>query len=343
MLSSNEAISLQTDNFNESSDGQSIHCFTLKNKKGASFSVLNYGATVQSLKIPVKNEIRDVVLGFDSFKKYVDSFTLPSKPYFGSIVGRFAGRINEGKFQLDGKTIQLAQNLGEHHLHGGDFGFSNKIWEVVSINTNENPSITLKYVSEDLEENYPGKLHIEITYKLTETNSFNVNIKATTTKKTILNLTNHSYFNLDGHSKDVTMHGLVLNTEKSLETDKDLIPTGKFRDLDKNPFQFMDNKKMPSAIDTTIVCIPNQKVAALISSDSKLSMTVQTTLPGVHIYIGGNCFDEIKGKNDETYHSKSGICFETQNFPDAPNHPNFPNCYLNPNEKYEHETIFTFQ
>jgi aldose 1-epimerase len=343
MLSSNETISLQTGNFSESFDGQSIHCFTLKNKKGASFSVLNYGATIQSLKIPMEAEVRDVVLGFDSFEKYVDSFTLPSKPYFGSIVGRFAGRINQGKFQMAGQTIQLAQNLGEHHLHGGDFGFSTKIWDVFSVDTDENPSITLRYISEDLEENYPGKLHIEITYTLTETNRFYINIKATATKKTILNLTNHSYFNLDGHSKDVTMHGLVLNTENSLETDEDLIPTGKFRDLDKKPFQFMESKKMPSEIDTTFVCKPNQKFATLISSDSKLSMTVQTTQPGVHIYIGGNCFDKIKGKNDEVYHSKSGICFETQNFPDAPNHPNFPNCYLNPNEKYEHETIFTFQ
>lgn len=343
MQSSNGTISLQTDNFNESIDGQTILCFTLKNKKGASFSALNYGATIQSLKIPIEGETRDVVLGFDSFKKYLDSFTLPSKPYFGSIVGRFAGRINHGKFQMDGKTIQLAQNLGEHHLHGGDFGFSNKIWEVVSTNTDENPSITLQYVSEDLEESYPGKLHIEITYTLTEQNNFHVNIKATTTKKTILNLTNHSYFNLDGHAKDVTKHGLVLNTKKSIETDKDLIPTGKFRDLDNEPFQFMENKKMPSEIDTTFVCKPDENFAVLISSDSKLSMTVQTTQPGVHIYIGGNCFDEIKGKNDESYHSKSGICFEAQNFPDAPNHPNFPNCYLNPNEKYEHETIFAFE
>jgi aldose 1-epimerase len=317
--------------------------FTLRNNKGASLTLMSYGATIQSLKIPVENKLRDIVLGFDSVDDYKKSFNLPSPPYFGALVGRFAGRIKAGKFNIENKTFTLNCNAGKNHLHGGKKGFSMQEWRLESLNQVENPSITLAYESPDLEENYPGILTVKVTYTLFETNSVEIKIEAVSTNNTILNLTNHSYFNLDGVFSDVTSHGLLLHSEKSLAVDSEQIPTGIFSDLIEEPFQFMIDKNVPSEIDTTFICKPMETFATLLSGDLKLKMTVATTQPAVHVYVGGNCFGEIKGKNQQIYNTRSGICFETQNFPDAPNHSNFPNCYLKPNEKYEHKTIFNFQ
>lgn len=324
-------------------DGKEVLSYSLINKNGFEFSVINYGATITSLKIPIAfNEKTDVVLGFDSLEDYIGSYYLTSPPYFGTIVGRFAGRINNAEFTLNGSKHFLNKNHGEHSLHGGILGFSRKFWNVVTISSEENPSITLEYISNSNEENFPGELTVQVTYTLTENNELKVHFKATSTEDTIVNLTQHSYFNLDGHTKDIENQKLKINSNKILETDNELIPTGGFISLNNHDFDFSSYKTCPTAIDNTFV-LENENAATLLSEKNKIKMTVTTNQLGVHVYVGGNCFDKIKGKENANYHSKSGICFETQNFPDAPNHSNFPNSILNKNEEYNHQTTFKFE
>ena len=322
-------------------DGRDVLCYRLSNKNGCELSVINYGATITSLKIPVlDNEKVDVVLGFDTIEDYINSYYLPSPPYFGTTVGRFAGRINNAEFSLNGKRNFLNKNLGEHNIHGGILGFSRKLWIVTAKPTAENQSITLEYVSKNNEENFPGELTVQVTYTLTEENELKVNYTAKTTQDTIVNLTQHSYFNLDGHFNDITNQKLVINSEKILETNDELIPTGNFVSLKNHPLDFSSIKPCPTSIDNTFV-LDNKNAATLFSD--KIKMIVSTNQPAVHVYVGGNCFNQIKGKENTNYHSKSGICFETQNFPDAPNHSNFPSSILKKGEQYNHQTTFKFE
>lgn len=333
-------------------DGKEILCYTLCNKNGCELSVINYGATITALKIPVlSNQKIDVVLGFDTLEDYINSYHLPSPPYFGTTIGRFAGRINNAEFLLNGERNFLYKNHGEHNLHGGILGFSRKFWTVISNPSEEKQSITLEYISKNNEENFPGELTVRVTYTLTEYNELKVNYTSTTSEDTIVNLTQHSYFNLDGHCNDISNQMLIINSEKILETTNELIPTGNFVSLKNHPFDFTDAKACPISIDNTFVLkndtslseLAEQNAVKLISEKNKLKMSVRTNQPAVHIYIGGNCFDKIKGKEIVNYHPKSGICFETQNFPDAPNHNHFPSAVLKKNETYNHNTTFKFE
>ena len=326
-------------------NGMEVLCYTLSNKNGIELSIINYGANITSLKIPVLNVKKvDVVLGFETLQDYINSYDLPSAPYFGTIVGRYSGRINNAEFTLNGKTISLNKNHGNHLLHGGENCFSKKYWEVKSITENENPSITLIYISENNEENFPGELITEVTYTLTEENELKVSYKAISTEDTIINLTQHSYFNLDGHENNVLAQELEINSNKILETNHENIPTGNFIDVKNNPFDFSSPKNCPEKIDTTFIL--NKKnvfAASLFSKINKLKLFVYTNQPSVHVYVGGNCFKQISGKENANYHSKSGICFETQNFPDAPNHNHFPNSILKKGKIYHQETTFKFE
>lgn len=326
-------------------DGKEVSCFTLRNKNGMELSVINYGATITSIKIPVSDQEKvDVVLGFDNLQAYIDSFELPSPPYMGTVVGRFAGRINEGKFTLNGKTIQLAQNHGEHHLHGGNKGFSQQFWKVKNSTAGDYLSLTFSYTSQNNEENYPGILMVDVTYTLTDTNQVIVEYHAQTTEDTVLNLTQHSYFNLEGHQKGTSDQLLFVNAVKTLATDSKNIPTGLYLNVSNCPFDFTEQKKCPTSIDNSFVLDKKTKIAAsLYSEKTQLKMNVFTNQPAVHIYVGGNCFGKIKGKENASYHTQSGICFEAQNFPDAPNHPNFPSAVLKQEERYHHQTIYAFE
>jgi aldose 1-epimerase len=307
--------------------------------------VITYGATITSLKIPLKNgDFLDVVLGFDTLEAYLNSFNLKSAPYFGATVGRYAGRINNSTFELNGKAIHLNSNNNGHSLHGGNIGFSQKQWKIKNVNEGENSSITLSYFSPDGEENYPGDLSIDLTYTLSEENELIIEYVATTSEDTIINLTHHSYFNLDGHNSNILEQELKINSDKILETNDQNIPTGRFLNLENNPFDFKQAKKCPQAIDTTFVLNESDACSgSLFNAENNLKMLVYTNQPAVHIYVGGNCFDTIKGKQNADYHVLSGICFETQNFPDAPNHEHFPNAVLRKEEVYQHKTIYKFQ
>jgi aldose 1-epimerase len=326
-------------------DGRIVHSYELSNQNGMQLKVINYGATITSLKIPLENgHFIDVVLGFDTLNDYIKSFELKSPPYFGATIGRFAGRIKNSTFSLNQKAIYLNTNNNNHSLHGGNKGFSIKLWDVESINYDMNSSITLTYASPDGEENYPGNLLVVVTYSLSNQNELMIEYKALATADTIVNLTHHSYFNLDGHQSNLSEQELFVNSNLLLETDSEYIPSGNYINLDNHAFDFREPKKCPSKIDNTFV-LENQNIlaASLFSKNNNLKMTVETNQPGVHIYVGGNCFNLLKGKGSTDYDAVSGICFETQNFPDAPNHSNFPSSILKKGECYQHKTIYKFQ
>nr|WP_315148881.1 aldose epimerase family protein [uncultured Flavobacterium sp.] len=326
-------------------NGTEIYSYELFNKNGMSLKVITYGAALTELKVPLKNgEIADVVLGFDTLDGYLQSFQLESAPYMGATVGRYAGRINNSVFELNAQKIHLNKNNNDNSLHGGITGFSEKVWTVEEVTKGENPAIKLSYSSPSNEENYPGKLDVELTYTLTEANELILQYTAKTTEDTVVNLTHHSYFNLDGHLSDVKNQELVVNSNQMLETTAENIPTGRFLEIDNTPFDFLTPKKCPSVIDNTFVITQkNEFAASLLSKKNNLKMTVYTDQPGVHIYVGGNCQNVIKGKENSDYHSLSGICFETQNFPDAPNHEYFPSAVLKKGAEYVHNTIYKFQ
>ncbi|MGZ9736380.1 aldose epimerase family protein [Flavobacterium sp. GNP002] len=325
-------------------DGEAIFAYQISNKNGIKLEVINYGATVSSLKIPLKNGgVVDVVLGFDNLEAYLKSFDLESAPYLGATAGRFAGRIGDGTFSLNDKIFHLNKNNNKHSLHGGTIGFSQVVWKAKNVNYGENPSITLTYLSPDGEENYPGNLSVELIYTLSEENELIIEYSATTTADTIVNLTHHSYFNLNGHHSEVLSQEMAVSSDKVLEKTTENIPTGVFLDLADSPFDFSLPKKCPATIDTTFVLNKeNDVVASLFSPENKLKMTVYTDQPAVHIYVGGNC-GTILGKEKVLYHSSSGICFETQNFPDAPNQAHFPDAVLKTGETYCHKTRYKFE
>ncbi|CAN1572289.1 GalM Galactose mutarotase and related enzymes [Flavobacteriaceae bacterium] len=326
-------------------DGTAIYSYELSNKNGMKLKVIPYGATITELKMPLKNgKIVDVVLGFDTLESYIQSFNLPSPPYMGAAVGRYAGRIHNSSFTLNDQNILLNKNNNDNSLHGGAIGFSQKIWTVKDIHAGKKSSITLTYSSSAGEENYPGDLFIELTYTLSKENELIIEYKAKTTEDTIVNLTNHSYFNLDGHLSNVLDQELIVNSHRMLETNPENIPTGRFLKIDNTDFDFFTPKKCPSVIDNTFVLDRKDEFAAsLYNKKNNLKMTVYTDQPGVHIYVGGNCFNELKGKENADYHPLSGICFETQNYPDAPNHDHFPSAVLKKGAEYSHNTIYKFQ
>jgi aldose 1-epimerase len=324
-------------------EGQEVFCYTVTNSKGTSFSVLNYGATLTSLVIPISDSQKvDVVLGFEDLESYMHSFQLPSAPYLGAVVGRYAGRIKEGKFTLNGKTIHLPQNHGVHHLHGGPNGMSTLCWKLKQFDPEKSITLSCECTSET--DGYPGTLHVAVTYLLTENNEIRVRFEAQTDEDTLLNLTQHSYFNLDGHEQALGNQWVQIHASRILETDIHQIPTGNFLTNCPELPRINQLQKCPTAIDTTFVLDSGFTTAATLYSDSnRLQLTVSTNQPAVHVYVGGNCFGKIPGKNYARYHSQSGICFETQNFPDAPNHAHFPSAVLKKGECYVNETQFAFK
>lgn len=323
-------------------EGRESFAYTLQNKNKMEVNIIDFGATINAIKIPIENkEIIDVVLGFDSVTDYINSFKIPGAPFMGAVVGRYAGRIKNGTFKLNNEVHQLHKNLGKHHLHGGISNFSNNFWKVISFSEN---TLILEYISKDLEENFPGEVTVQVTYTLTEENELEITYSANTTKDTIINLTQHSYFNLEGHECSIENQELQVATTKLLDTDENNVPTGYFLNVANLPFDFTTFKKCPEKIDTSFVIQDHSKaVATLKSTNNKLQMQVFTNQPSVHIYVGGNCSNLIQGKNKTNYHPLSGICFETQNFPDAPNNSHFPNAILRKNETYYQKTSFKFE
>ncbi len=326
-------------------NGEAVYSYELKNKNGIEVKIINYGATITSLKIPLKTgKIIDVVLGLDTLEDYIKSYEIGGSPYYGATVGRYSGRINQGLFSLNKKVYQLDKNLNNHSLHGGKIGFSQRIWEVKKFTDGINPSITLTYFSPNNEGGFPGDLNVELTYTLSENNELSIDYMAITSEDTIINLTNHSYFNLEGPTETVANQDLYINSSTVLETDYENVPTGLLLRVDSTSYDFSNSKKCPEKIDTSFVLNKENKIAAsLFSEINNLKMIVFTDQPSIHIYVGGKNDDSLIGKENIKYQSNSGICFETQNFPDAPNHNHFPNSVLKKEETYLQKTIYKFE
>lgn len=325
--------------------GHASRLYTLRNERGTELEVTDYGATVTSFRIADgTGRVRDIVLGFDDVADYAASFRLPAAPYMGATVGRYAGRIAFGEFEWEGDRFRLSRNNNGHCLHGGKKGWSRRIWSLVSLHDGDNPSIRLQHVSPDGDMGFPGEVTVNVTYTLTEQDEFVIEYEATSDADTVVNLTHHSYFNLDGHTGDVRQQQMMVNSTRKLEADEENIPTGRILKLDHCPFDFTSPKNCPEAIDTTFVLDdPSRPAATLFSPESQLQLLVYTDQPGVHIYVGGNCFGLLAGKEKAAYHPHSGICFETQHFPDAPNHPHFPSTVLRKDERYFQKTIYKIQ
>jgi len=321
---------------------EDLQLYKLTNAAGTELEILNLGATVFSLKMKDGNgDFLNVVVGPKYKEDYISEAYLQENMCFGASIGRYAGRISEGKFELENTKFQLYQKDGVH-LHGGKQGLQHKIWEVKSQTTGENPSITLNCFSVDGEENYPGNLKVEVCYTLTEENELKIEYSAEADKRTILNLTNHTYFNLNGE-RSIADHELQINAAKILEVDEKLRPTGIIRDLRAEPKNFSNSKKIKNInVDDTFVLDKHNDISARVySSKSKIEMVLKTNQPAVVTYIPKNLPDHW---NYNTKISKEfpSICLEAQNYPDAPNHANFPSAILNLGQTYSNKISYKF-
>ncbi|MCX6380049.1 MAG: galactose mutarotase [Armatimonadetes bacterium] len=332
-------------------NGKKVDVYTLANKNGLIAKVMTYGATLIELHAPDrKGQLADVVLGFDNLSAYVKGH-----PFFGSTVGRVANRIAKGQFTLEGKSYQLAINNAPNTLHGGNVGFDKVVWSAKPQKTTVGPSLVLSYVSPNGEENFPGTLKVTVSYTLTEDNTLRIDYQATTNKTTLVNLTNHSYFNLAG--KGTTLDQTVrINANQYTPVDENVIPTGKLAPVAGTPFDFRVEHAIgermsqignqPEGYDHNYVLIgrANDLKFAAKASDpaSGRVLKVWTTEPGVQFYIGSFLDGTLTGKNGTTYEAYSGFCFEAQHFPDAIHHKNFPSIVLRPGQTYRQKTVYQF-
>lgn len=343
---------LTTKNFTGSIDGKEIHLYQLSNKNGISTTITNYGGKIISLFLPDKNgHADDIVAGYNSISEYVSG-----NKYFGAIVGRFANRILNGSFRIGDKSYSLTLNNKPNHIHGGYKSFSDVVWDAKG----ENQRLILSYFSKDGEEGYPGNLSVQCTFELNDANELHILFEAETDVPTIINLTHHSFFNLKGHdATSIADHELKLNADYYLPLTDDFVPTGILESVENTSFDFKNFHTIGERIneDTEQLKIGkgydhcfalngyNGKInlaATLREPVSGRVMEVYTTAPGIQLYTGNWLDGSDKGKGGKQYHQRSMICLEPQHFPDAPNHPNFPNVILNPGEKYQHHIIYKF-
>jgi len=340
-------------------DGEDVDLFTLTNANGMVVKIITYGGIVQSIEVPDSSgEMADVVLGYDNLDDYVNA-----NPYFGCITGRYANRIAEGRFTLEGEEYELAINNDPNHLHGGDKGFDKYVWAAEEV-SDGGVGVALSRTSEDGEENYPGTLKVTVTYTLTDDDELRINYVATTDAPTIINLTNHSYFNLAGEaSGDVLGHELQLNCSQFTPTDATAIPTGELPDVAGTPFDFLEphaiGERIDDASDEQIVfgrgydhnwvidrddaAEGDLVVCAVVTEPtSGRKMEVLTDQPGVQFYSGNFLDGTNIGKSGEIYRQSNGFCLETQHYPDSPNQPDFPSTELRPDETYRTTTVYAF-
>jgi aldose 1-epimerase len=337
-------------------DGQGVDLYTLKNRNGMEAKITNYGGIVTSLKVPDKNrKFDDVVLGFNDLDSY-----LKGHPYFGAAIGRYGNRIAKGRFTLNGVEYKLAVNNGENHLHGGIKGFDKVVWTAAEEKSQAGPAIRMTYLSKDGEEGYPGNLSVTMVYTLTNKNELRIDYIATTDKDTVLNLTHHSYFNLDGEGNgDILNHRLMLNAGRFTPTDAGSIPTGELRSVTGTPFDFSkptalgvrinqdeEQLKLGNGYDHNFVVngrVGTLRQAARVSAPiSGRVMEVWTTEPGVQLYTGNFLDGTLTGKSGKIYQRRYGFCLETQHYPDSPNKPNFPTTTLKKGIPFHSTTIYRF-
>ncbi|WP_348798012.1 aldose epimerase family protein [Flavobacterium adhaerens] len=321
---------------------EEIQTIKIKNQNGMELTVSNYGATVLKLLVPNgQKSFTNVVVGLKEASNYLEEPYLSNPLYLGSTVGRYAGRISGGAFAINGTTYPVEHQNGVH-LHGGKKGFSHQYWKVKKQSDDE---VTLVYFSQDQEEGYPGNLKTEVTYLITSDNCLKIKYTATTDKPTVVNLTNHAYFNLDGEGS-ILDHELQINSDFYLDVDDRLLPSGKLIAVDDSKFDVRNNavigKNNFDGFDDTFVLRKDATVkASLVSQKTRIKMNVYTNQPASVVYTPKQ-FADLPFSDDAKFTAFPAICFETQNYPDAPNHDNFPSSILNPNEEYVNESVFEF-
>ncbi len=348
------ASGLDSKNFITTINEDSTTLYTLKNRAGMEVCITNFGARIVSIMVPDKHgEMRDVVLGFDNINDYAN---IPND--FGASIGRYANRINKGVITLDGETIQLPQNNFGHCLHGGPNGWQYQVYEANLINAT---TLELTRVSPDGDANFPGNAVAKVTYRLTEKNAIDIQYSATTDKKTVINMTNHSYFNLSGDpSKPATDHILYLNASQYTPIDDTYIPTGELAAVAGTPMDFTTPKAIGAEVsnfdfeqlkngngyDHNWVLDSkgdiNQMAAKLVSPQSGITLRVFTNEPGIQVYTGNFLDGTVVGKKGIAYPQRAAVCLETQHYPDSPNHPEWPTTVLEPGQTYSSRTIFLF-
>ena len=341
------------EHFGKTSEGQQIFLYTLCNKDGLVAKLTNYGALLTELHVPDrKGESADIVLGFDNLESY-----LAGHPYFGCTIGRVAHQLKNGRFTLDGKQYTLPTNFGLNHLHGGPKGFDKHVWKGTEVESAAGPAVKFTYLSRDGEQGYPGNLHSAVTYTLTHKDELRIDYQAKTDQATPVNLTNHSYFNLSGtRSETILAHELMVTADHYLPLDETFAPTGEIRSLKGTVLDF----RKPVAIGTRIdqlkgapggydlnYVLRNQEGSLALAArvrdpESGRVMEIYTTQPGIQFYTANFLDGTITGKSDKVYTKHSGLCLETQHYPDSVNHPNFPSVILRPGETYAQTTVHKF-
>lgn len=342
--------------FFSNKDGIEANLYELKNANGMSAEITNFGGIIVTLKVPDRNgKLEDVVLGYERPEDY-----LVNKPHFGAIIGRFGNRIEAAQFELNGKTYKVAANDGKNHLHGGLIGFDKVLWKAMERSEKDSDSLILTYRSMDMEEGYPGNLDVTVTYTLTSDNELVMHYHAVTDKDTVINLTNHSYFNLAGHaSGDVLEHQMMILSDTFTENDSESIPTGKFREVEGTPMDFRKLTPIMDGIDAPYDQIEYgggydhnwvlkgdgikaEKAAEVYEENSGRVMEVFTNKPGVQFYCGNFLDSSIIGKGNIKYHKRNGLCLETQFYPNSIKHKHFPSPILRAGEDYNYITIYKF-
>ena len=341
--------------FGTTTEKKPVDLYTLTNINGVEVSIMTYGGIVVSLKVPDrKGKLQEVTLGYDTLDGYLKN----NSPYFGALIGRYGNRIGKGRFSLGGREYRLATNNGESHLHGGIRGFDKAVWKPTEVRGQKSVGLKLDYVSADGEEGYPGALTVTAVYTLTNDNELKIDYLATTTKETIVNLTNHAYFNL-GTDANILKHEVMINADRFTPISEAFIPTGELRSVKGTPMDFTT----PTAIGARISQKDEQLIRGngydhnwvLNRKDTSLSLAARveeptsgrvlevfTTEPGVQFYTGNFLDGTIKGKAGKVYQQRTGFCLETQHFPDSPNHANFPSTVLKPGQKYATTTVYKF-
>ena len=338
--------------FGTTKDGQTVQLFTLSNDNQIVVNVTNYGGIITSIEMPDKNgKMGNIVCGFTKLEEYLDEYYLSNYPYFGALIGRSGNRIAKGKYSIDGMEYTGAVNNGPNHLHGGLIGFDRRVWTPEIIEEENKAGLKLSYLSPDMEEGYPGNLEVSCTYTLDNENNLSLLYEAETDKATLVNLTNHTYFNLTGDAENVLNHDLELVSEKITES-KDLIPTGKILPVAGTAFDFTSKKRigkdigqLPEGYDQNYVLDNEsgqlQYAGCLSENKSGRCVKVFTTQPGIQIYTG-YWIPELTIDGVKKFGKYSGVAMETQHFPDAPHHSNFPSTVLRPGEHYNQTTVFRF-
>lgn len=353
-ISYNSKVTIEKSPYGTTVEGIDVDKYKLSNPQGMEISIINYGGIITSWTAKDINGVyEDIVLGHNKLSEYEKG-----SPYFGAIIGRFGNRIAKGKFSIEGKEYNLAVNNGENHLHGGVKGFDKVVWDAETRSTDSSVSLILTYLSKDMEEGYPGNLEVEVVYTLNNEDELSVTYKATTDKTTVINLTQHSYFNLSANFNNTILnHELILNSDSFLPVDNTLIPTGEFRDVTNTPFDFRAPKIIGQQIDEEDPQLKNgfgydhcwvlkeqdmgvRFVASVFEPQSRRYLEVYSDQPGIQFYSGNFLDGTLPSKNNGSYEFRSGFCLETQHFPDSPNQKNFPSVILRPEEEYTSQTIF---